>query len=397
MRATAIICEYNPFTNGHLFHLESVKAQTAADTVIAVMSGSFVQRGESAIADKYQRASVAARLGCDMVVELPTVFAVSPADNFAYGAMKLIKAMPFITCVSFGSECGDIDKLTALSDLLINEPDEVKVMLNKFLDEGDSFPKARAKAVNEYVKEHEEFFELLGLIDEPNNILALSYISAARKLDMKVSFHTVKRVGGGYNEEDVNNNYPSATAIRAAAKQNKLNELADKLPAFSFNLLETCNFKDNSLGDLILFRLKEMSSTELANYYDVSGGLHNRIKIAADMANTYEQFLEEAKTKKYTLAKIKRISLYALLGITKDIYSLAVDAPAYISILALRKERKDILSELNASCENVLVRYSDIDRVDKSLRPLIKMDFTAQGVLSIINHSNYYNKKMVLI
>ena len=151
------------------------------------------------------------------------------------------------------------------------------------------------------------------------------------------------------------------------------------------------------MGDLILFKLKELSSSELENYYDISGGLHNRLKIAADMSSTYEKFLENAKTKKYTLAKIKRVSLYALLNITKDIYELASNSPPYLFVLALNKTRKDILSELNKASDNVLVRYSDIDKVDKTLRPLIKLDFKAQGVLSIINRDNQYIKKMMLV
>lgn len=397
MKATAIICEYNPLTNGHLEHLKKAKEETGADTLIGIMSGSFTQRGEAAIADKYQRAAVAVRLGMDIVLELPTVFALSPADNFAYGAMKIISALPHVEYLSFGSECGDAQLLEQTAELLIDEPQEIKQKLNDYLAQGFSFPKARAKAVDDYIDNHSKYSSLKGVLDSPNNILGIAYITAAKKLGVNIKFHTIKRIGGGYNDEFIENSFPSATAIRKAVKEGRLPQLKEFVPPFTYNLLENYDSRGTSLGDLILFKLKELSSSELENYYDISGGLHNRLKIAADMSSTYEKFLENAKTKKYTLAKIKRVSLYALLNITKDIYELASNSPPYLFVLALNKTRKDILSELNKASDNVLVRYSDIDKVDKTLRPLIKLDFKAQGVLSIINRDNQYIKKMMLV
>lgn len=397
MKATAIICEYNPLTNGHLQHLQKAKEETNADTVFCIMSGSFTQRGEAAIADKYQRAATAVRLGCDMVVELPTVFALSPADNFAYGALKTISVLPNVEYLSFGSECGDADLLTKMAELIINEPEEVKSQLAVYLGEGDSFPRARAKAINEYVKTKQDLASLEGVIDEPNNILGIAYIVAAKKMKLSLKFHTIKRIGGGYNEEAIEDLYPSATAIRRAIKEGRLSELKPYIPPFSYNMLEDYNTSGTSLGDLCLFRLKEIDGRELETYYDVTAGMHNRLKIAAETANTYEQFLKNAKTKKYTMAKIKRISLYALLNITKELYELAVDSDPYLFVLALNKDRKDILSEIDQSTKNVLIRYSDIDKVDKTLRPLIKLDFMAQGVVGIVNRSNTYTKSMQLI
>lgn len=397
MKATAIICEYNPLTNGHYEHLKKAKQETNADTIICIMSGSFTQRGEAAIADKYLRASIAVRLGCDVVIELPTVFALSPADNFAYGALKIVASIPDIKYLSFGSECGDANKLIQMAELLINEPVEIQRKIALYLNKGYSFPRARAEAVEDYIKENDNYAHLSGMLDQPNNILGIAYIIAARKLNLDIKFHTIRRIGGGYNEEIIEDKFPSATAIRKAVKEGKLQELKSFVPPFTYNLLESYNTTGTSLGDLILFRMKEIKSNELENCYDVSAGLHNRLKIAAASSSIYEQFLENAKTKKYTMAKIKRISLYALLNITKDIYELAATSSAYLFILALNKDRKDILSKLNQHSKNVLVRYSDINKVDKKLRPLIKLDFKAQGILSIINRTSQYTKSMRLI
>ncbi len=337
------------------------------------------------------------RLGCDIVIELPTVFALSPADNFAYGAMKIVASIPSIKCLSFGSECGDIKKLTDMAELLHDEPDQIKEQITLYLSQGCSFPRARAQAVEDFIKDNDKYSHLSGVLDEPNNILAIAYITASKKLNLDIEFHTIKRIGGGYNEEAIEDKYPSATAIRKAVKAGRLQELRPFVPPFTYNLLEAYNTTGTSLGDLILFRMKEIPANELENCYDVSAGLHNRLKIAAVSSSTYEKFLENAKTKKYTMAKIKRISLYALLNISKDIYELAVNAPSYIFILALNKKRKDILSTLNQHSKNVLVRYADINKVDKILRPLIKLDFKAQGVLSIINRTSQYTKSMRLV
>jgi len=149
---------------------------------------------------------------------------------------------------------------------------------------------------------------------------------------------------------------------------------------------------------MMLFKLKTMSGYDLEKYYDVSGGIHNRLIISATNAITLEELLTTAKTKNYTMARLKRICLYALFDITQEDYSYALSCPPYIQILAIKENRKeDILPELFKSCKNVLTRYSDVSKVDKALRPLIRLDFAAQGTLSIANKVNYLNKKMLIV
>jgi Predicted nucleotidyltransferase len=157
------------------------------------------------------------------------------------------------------------------------------------------------------------------------------------------------------------------------------------------------NASDTSLGDMILFKLKNISGYELEKYYDVSGGIHNRIKLAAENATDLESLLEAAKTKKYTMARLKRLCLYALFDVTREMYDEAVKCPPYITILALNKDRKDILSAVSMVCKNVLTRYSDVSRADKEIRFLVKLDFTTQGTLDIINRSTNYIKKMLIV
>ena len=396
MKITAIVAEYNPLTNGHLRHIETARAETGCDTLVAVMSGSFTQRGDACVADKYLRATVAVRLGVDIVVELPTVYAISSADNFAYGALKTLSAFPKIDYLSFGSECGDAELLERAADFIMNEPQEVSERIKLNLKAGNNFAKARADAFDEYFEGKEDCKNMISVFDKPNNVLGISYIVAIKKLGLNIKVHTVKR-DSDFNSDEIEVANPSATAVREALAKGNLPAVKGAVPAPMYNVLEQYRPNPSALGDLVLFKVKSMSGHALEGYYDVAGGLHNRLKLAAIDATAYTELLEKTKTKAYTMAHIKRVCLYALFDITKEEYAKCLTAPPYVFILALNKSRKDILSELSLNCPNVLIRYADISTVDKSLRFMIKLDFTAQGTLNLINKSSYYNKKMLLI
>jgi len=331
------------------------------------------------------------------VVELPLIFAISPADNFAYGAVKILSTLPDIEYLSFGSECGDANLLTKVARLLSDEPTDFKVLLQKFQSDGNSFPKARSLALKAYAELNPEYADISLMLEKPNNVLGIAYIMALKKFGLdNVKLHTIKRETD-YNNLAIEGDYPSASAIRMALMQGKTTEIKNSVPPFTYNLLEKYKTGGTSLGDLCLFKLKDISGYDLENYYDYNGGLNNRLKLAATESSTFEQFLEKAKSKNYTLARIKRLALYALFDITKDMYAEICELPPYVHILALNKERKDLLKATHASCPNTLNRYSDIDKVDKRLRHYIKLDFKAQGTLNIINRSESYEKAMLLI
>lgn len=397
MKITAIICEYNPLTNGHAEHIRRARLETGADTILCVMSGSFTQRGEAAIADKYMRAEQAIHAGADIVVELPTIYAISPADNFAYGAIKTISAFPDVHYLSFGSECGDAEKINLVASLLANEPEEFSTYLRNHLDNGIVFPKARALALKDYITTHPEFEGCEDLLDSPNNILGIAYAIQIIKAGLEINLHTIKREGGEFDSTDINVELPSSSAVRKAFAHGDFESLKTAVPESVLGMLSVIKPQTDALGDMTLFKIKSISGYELERYYDVTGGIHNRLKIAAATASTIEEMLEAAKTKAYTMARLKRICLYALFDITKSDYEECVKCPPYVQILALKQDRKDILSLLSMGCKNVLTRYSDINKVDKSLRYMVKLDFTAQGTLDIINRNNVYNKKMLLV
>lgn len=251
--------------------------------------------------------------------------------------------------------------------------------------------------MKKYAEDYPEYADTADILEKPNNALAISYIQALKKLGMNsVKLHTVKREID-YNSDDIDTEYPSASAVRLAVKENRLAEIENKVPPLCYNFLKEIKTSGTPLGDLCLYKMKDISGYDLENYYDVNSGLHNRLKLAALNAVTFEQFLENAKTKKYTMARLKRISLYTLFDITQKMYDEATELPPYVYVLSLNRNRKDILTEMNKITSNVLVKYSDIDKVDKRLRSLIKLDFKAQGLLNIVNRSNYFNRKMILV
>lgn len=397
MKITAIICEYNPLTNGHAEHLRRAREETGADTILCVMSGSFTQRGEAAVADKYMRAEQAIYAGADIVVELPTIYAVSPADNFAYGAIKTISAFPDVHYLSFGSECGDLDAIKRAANFLANEPEEFKEVLKLNLKNGLAYPKARAEALKTYALSHPEYSELTDILDAPNNTLAIAYAVQILKAGLDIELHTIKRLGGGYDSTDIDVDFPSASAVREAFRRGEINKIAAAVPKSVLGMLSVCTPQGDTLGDMELFKLKSISGYDLENYYCVTGGIHNRLKIAAKDSTDINELLEKAKTKSFTMARLKRICLYALFDITKQDWTDALNAPPYVNVLAMKKDRRDILSNLSLGCKNVLTRYSDVNRVDKSLRKFIKLDFSTQGTLEIINRSGVFSKKMLLI
>jgi len=400
MKTTVVICEYNPFTLGHERHLSLAREQTGADTVACIMSGSFTQRGDPAVMDRYLRAEIACRLGADIVVELPLIYAISPADNFAFGAIKTLSALPNVAYLSFGSECGDAELLKKAAKFLNNEPKEFKDILARLQSEGNSYPKARSLALMEYSKTDAEYLNIADILEYPNNVLAITYIQNLERFNLtNVEIHTIKREGD-FNDTKLDAKYPSASAIREALSKGKLESVKNAVPSLTYEFLKRARADADSgtvLGDMCLFRMKDINGHDLANYYDYRDGLNNRLKLAAADSVKYEEFLEKAKTKKYTMARIKRLSLYALFDITQAMYAEASNAPKHVYVLALKSSRKkDLLPALHSSCENVLVRYSDIDKVDKSLRFILKLDFKAQGLLTLINRTSTFNHSMIL-
>ena len=230
MNITGIITEYNPFHLGHELHLKSSKEITNCDGVICVMSGNFVQRGLPALTDKWTRTKMALEAGVDLVVELPTLFATSSAEFFAFGAVSLLNC--------FGSECGDIDLIKKLSEIIINEPPIFKEYLKDYLKEGLPFPKARSEALMKYLDDNNykiDFSYLEKVLNSSNNILAIEYCKSLYKLQSSIKPFTIQRLGADYNDEKLSKNeIASASAIRKSIYTSNIEESLDFMPEYSY-------------------------------------------------------------------------------------------------------------------------------------------------------------------
>ncbi len=343
----AVVAEYNPFHNGHLYHLQKSKKLINPDFSICIMSGNFCQRGDTSILDKWTKAELALQCGFDLVVELPVVYSISSAENFAEGALKILDAFDDVT-LSFGSECGDIDVLNNIANVLYAEPKEYKTILAHELSKGLSFPKARENALLLYLNDVRKYANVLS---SPNNILGIEYLKAMKKLNSKVIPFTVKRVDEGYNSLKTRDRFASATAIRNMIANSQDIEKLVPIPAYNTINLNSKHGKiisDISIYEKeILYTLRKMTAKEIANLQDVTEGLEYSIKAASSSCNNLEDLISNIKSKRYTRSRIQRILLYALLNITKKDIQNSYKANPYVRVLGVSKYGKSLLASLS--------------------------------------------------
>ncbi len=368
MKICAIICEYNPFHNGHLHHLNAARTISGADAVVCFMSGNFVQRGEAAILDKQIRAKHAIRAGADAVIELPTVFATSNAELFAKGAVHLLSSVPAVDTLCFGAETNDKQAFLKTATLLNDEPASVSKKIRTEMQNGTSYARARAKAWNEWIPE--SFFS------SPNNILGLEYTRALLSVNAKVQILPIQRLQSGYLENTLRDNYSSATAIRANLKDEKIK---DNLPDFVyFDLPEET---DNRLDALEKYAILSKEKQAIARVCDCTEGLENAFKKAA----THEMPLVQSLTSpRYTASRIRRIALQSLLNIEESFIRESLRQPLYLRVLAVKNGRSDVLSALSESGFPLLVRGRDREKLSEIAAQCFETDLFAENVYALL-------------
>ena len=328
------------------------------------------------------------RCGFDLVVELPTVYSISSAENFAEGAIKLLDCFNDVT-LSFGSEVGSLSTLNEFADILYNEPKEYLTILSHELDKGLSYPKARENAILFYLNDIRKYSNILST---PNNILAIEYLKAIKKLKSKIMPITIKRYGSEYNSLDINNKFASATAIRNLIKDGNTN-IETLLPKSSFDILNENIKYGKALNGIavfekeILYTLRKMSIEEIADIQDVSEGLENAIKQAANSCNNLEDLINSIKSKRYTYSRIQRILLYCLLNITKKDIKDAYKVKPYIRVLGVSNRGKILLSHISNVAPKVPVITSVKKFIDTNnnrvLRNMINKDILASNIYTL--------------
>ncbi len=379
MKILGIITEYNPFHNGHLYHLFKAKEITKADYVVAVMSGNFLQRGEPAIINKWSRTKMALNAGVDLIIELPFVFSTQDANGFAFGAVKLLDSLQIIDYLCFGCETDNLDTLYPISNFLLVEPQKYKELLVHNSKNGYEFPKARSQALCEY---HRVFgidglnkispSELSKLLKYPNNILALEYIKHLLNLRSKIIPIAIKRMGASYHQKNIKGKISSATSIRneilnnLSSSKTDLFMLNDKIkstiPPSGFPVLENELRKGrgpiilDSYRQYILATLRRTSLEDTSRIHGVTEGLENRIKKASLKSYTVEQLINSIKTRRYTRTKIQRIILHLMMNLSKkDVKIFNRCGPLYARVLGFSKKGKTLLRTIKKNSSTPLI------------------------------------------
>ena len=397
-KVLGIVAEYNPFHNGHLYHLEQSKKLTSSNYTVAVMSGNFTQRGNASLIDKWSKAEMAIQCGVDLVLELPVLYAISSAENFAEGAVKTLDSLKVVDYISFGTETSDIDILDKFAEVLYNEPKQYKILLSHELQKGISFPKARENALMMYLNNIRKYANVLS---SPNNILGIEYLKAIKKFKSNIQPVNIPRFETGYNDLDFPSNIASSTAIRNIIKNNGFNFLQKLMPSHSYaNLIQNIKLghivPDISVFEKeIIYVLRKMSVSEIADLPDVIEGLEFAIKNAANSCNSLVDFFDIIKSKRYTATRLQRILLYALLGITKKDIELCKKVQPYVRVLGLNNKGKFLISEIakaNPKLEIITSVKKFIDsNPNKNLLSILDKDIWATDVYTLGYEEDSYN------
>ncbi|MBD5092485.1 MAG: nucleotidyltransferase family protein [Clostridiales bacterium] len=359
MKITAVIAEYNPFHNGHLKQLRLAKRETEADALVVVMSGSFTQRGDLCVCDRATRAEWAIQAGADMVIELPTVYTLSPAQGFAEGALKTLSMLGEFT-LSFGMESEELEDLSMAAEFMRSENNDLSGLLKGYLGKGYSVARSRTMALSALRP------DMANMLKSPNNILAVEYMKAAAAYGGKVDFHSVVR------KPDDGKKYLSSTGIREMLWRGE--DISALVPQF---VTVDNPISIDKYGTISTYAMKAMSPEQLGEIHNVREGIENRI-LQADF-NDMSGFLE-LTSRRYTRSTIKRIAACATVGLNKELASLAKDEKPYCTLLAIRPSKKKILLPLLAEADGYFFfKHSDCPQ-DSPVRPLIDLDEKAAKI-----------------
>ena len=371
-----IVAEFNPFHNGHKYLVESLK-QNENDTVTAVMSGNFVQRGEPALADVNLRTEMALESGVDLVLSLPLPYCISTAEKFALSGVTVLDSLNCLDSVAFGSESNNKEALFDCAKKLTSPDVENKI--GEILKNGVSYPVAREQAVSELYGD-----SLSDVLSRSNDILGVEYIKGLLSVNSDLDVTTVKRTGAGHDSEEGTENIRSASLIRTF--KDDLNEVEGFVPEESFRILQ----KATESGRIIdykkyeaslLFKLRTLTPDDFRSLPDVSEGLEYRIYEAVRNSTSYYELLEKIKTKRYTLSRIRRILLFAYLGVTKELFETPVP---YIRVLGFNEKGASLLKECKEKAKLPLItRPKDLKNLDENGRRIFELECKARDLYSL--------------
>ncbi len=415
MKATALITEYNPFHNGHQYHLKQSKKITKNENLIVIMSGNFTQRGDAAIIDKWARTKQALSCGADLIIELPLIYNIRSAEYFAYYSVLSLAKSNIVDSIVFGSEAGNIKIISAIAHALTNESPDFKNALKNYLKNGFNFPIARRKALLDTYQNNTRLkkFDAKNIKDilaAPNNILAIEYLKSLLRLNSKIKAHTIKRVGTDYHSQEINKSFASASLIRNLinnrSKKEALNAVEKLMPEKAWKILkneiESGRFVKNSSHNQIILKtidlLRRLRAEDLKKYKGINNGLENRFIEKAAAEFKPERFLNSLKTKNLTETKIKRKILQIYFSMKAEkINRVENNAPHYLRVLGVKKGKEHLLSTLQNEAETEIIinpaqKINEINiNDDRALNLSLSYDLLASDLYALLYQNSEHS------
>ncbi len=382
MRIGFIVAEYNPLHNGHIKHIKKTKEALSCDAIVCVMSGDIVQRGEIAIADKYTRARWAIEAGADLVLELPVEFVLGSAQVFADGAAKVIDYFDCEKYLSFGSECGSEYVLSKIVE--ISESEEFQSYLHEIISQGNSYAQAQKLALVKYLDAHKIDNSIASILDGSNNILGIEYIKAIKY--MAISPFTIQRLGSYNASTDTKN--PSATQIRKDLYLGR--DIEDRVPGYVYE--DLVGVKDNKDKLFAIIKYELSKKTNLDKIFGMQEGLNNRFLNYLKTCDTFEDFIEAVKTKRYSESTLTRALLNALIDNTYTFKDMFEHFPDYLNVLAIRNSKKDLLGLIET---NLVTKPAELAKLEKEKHVNSSLDKKASQLFKSLNYE--YDNYMQIV
>lgn len=400
----AVICEFNPFHNGHKnLLLKAKEKENRIEHFVGLMSGNFSQRSEPCILDKYSRAEIAIKNGFDLIINLPTAFCINNAEIFAFSSIKILNELN-VDFIAFGVETPNEKAFFSLAKFLLREPVFFKKELKKFLKEGKSYNQSQISAIENWAEkiDKENCEDIKKIISRPNNVLALEYIKSLLKSKSKIKPILVERVDN-YNNEKIIENFSSSTNIRKEISTGNFDKIKNFIPQNSLEYLQKANLNLWLYKKILLTKIKLENKKDFSKIYSVSEGLENRILNLACSTKNYDDFFEKLKTKRYKERKLKSILLNTLLGIDKKLIQklYTIKTNIFVKALAISSEKTEILSQINT--KKLIVRKNDINKIKHNQynKKLFEVENRANSIYNIISKSemleeDIYNKMRII-
>ncbi len=392
MNIVGIIAEYNPMHNGHIYHIKKAKELTNADYTIVIMSGSFTEQGNIAVLDKFTRAKIAVECGADLVLELPTIYAISSAENFAKGAVNILNSLGCVTHIAFGAETNDVECLEKIAKVKVEHEKEILEKKKQYLKDGITYAAAEHLAITDFVP-----FDLKNILEEPNNLLGVEYIKALIASHSQIKPVLVHRDKSNHRDNKISNtsNYTSSTAIREALS-NTLKNISSSVPENTYLALEKNGNKLNKdIWELLKFSILKLGKDGLKTIQDVSEVLENKLYDELLSSSNYNEYVHNVKSKRYTLSRIKRICIYILLGITKEKYKNLCNVN-YARVLKVNEASSSLLSLISNGNTTYIPKVTDeiIETLKESEKESIYLDILANNISHNMNE-DYTNSIVV--